>query len=88
MKVTIYGMHKCINCRETIGLFDSKKIHYDFIEITDSTTTMKEFLKYRDNEDLFIEVKKENKIGIPFFVFEDGFKTLDTDTALSHIINN
>lgn len=88
MKVTIYGMHKCINCRETIGLFDSKKISYDFIEITDSTTTMKEFLKYRDNEDLFIEVKKENKIGIPFFVFEDGFKTLDTDTALRHIINN
>lgn len=88
MKVTIYGMHKCINCRETIGLFDSKEISYDFIEITDSTTTMKEFLKYRDNEKLFKEVKKENKIGIPFFVFEDGFKTLDIDKAINVIENN
>ena len=69
-------------------LFDSKKISYDFIEITDSTTTMKEFLKYRDNEKLFEEVKKENKIGIPFFVFEDGFKTLDIDKAINVIENN
>lgn len=88
MKVTIYGMHKCINCRETMELFNSKKISYDFIEITDSTTTMKEFLKYRDNEKLFEEVKKENKIGIPFFVFEDGFKTLDIDKAINLIENN
>ena len=88
MKVTIYGMHKCINCRETMELFDSKEISYDFIEITDSTTTMKEFLKYRDNEKLFGEVKKENKIGIPFFVFEDGFKTLDIDKAINIIENN
>ncbi|MCR2032830.1 hypothetical protein [Anaerofustis stercorihominis] len=88
MKLTIYGMHKCINCRETIELFESKEIHYDFIEITDSTTTMKEFLKYRDNEDLFEEIKRENKIGIPFFIFEDGFKTLDINKAINHLENN
>ena len=49
---------------------------------------MKEFFKYRDNEKLFEEVKKENKIGIPFFVFEDGFKTLDIDKAINVIENN
>ncbi len=38
---------------------------------------MKEFLHYRDHDKLFEDIIREGKIGIPFFILEDGTKTFD-----------
>ena len=39
----------------------------------------------RDNDSVFDEIKAVGGIGIPFFINEDGRKTLDINEALSWI---
>ena len=66
------------------GLLKEKNINYELIEITEDTTSMKEFLKLRDNLNEFAKVRQRSTIGVPFFVFDDGKMTFDVDEAIEH----
>lgn len=78
MKITMYGGEFCINCREAKELLkDAKNIELNIKDITTTTGLMKEFLDFRDHEPMFEEVKAQGRIGIPFFILEDGTKTFD-----------
>lgn len=78
MKITMYGGDFCINCREAKEkLKDVANIELQMKDITSTTGLMKEFLNYRDHDSMFDEVKKQGRIGIPFFILEDGTKTFD-----------
>ena len=78
MKVTMYGAQICPDCVEAKEqLKDIADIELDYRNITESTVILKEFLSYRDHEPVFEEIKEGGKIGIPFFVLEDGRKTFD-----------
>ena len=61
------------------------KINAEFIDITESTANLKEFLSIRDTDSMFESVKEEHRIGIPLFVNENGKKTFDINEALSWI---
>ncbi len=50
-----------------------------------STANLAEFLRIRDNDENYIPVKERGGIGIPYFIFEDGTKTLDTDEAIAKL---
>ena len=43
---------------------------------------MKKFLKLRDTSELFEDVKKEGRIGVPCFKLSDGTMTLNLNEAL------
>ena len=78
MKITMYGAPICGDCvvaKEALRTVAG--VELDYRDITETTTVLKEFLKYRDHEAIFEPVKAEGKIGIPFFLLEDGTKTLD-----------
>ncbi|OOM72953.1 glutaredoxin [Clostridium sp. BL-8] len=78
MKITMYGTAICPDCVEAKVILEKHKdIELDYKNIIESTKMLKEFLSYRDNDKMFINVVKEGKIGIPFFILEDGTKTLD-----------
>lgn len=78
MKVIMYGAEICQGCQEAKKtLMNNKDIILDYRNITLSTTLLKEFLHYRDHESLFEEVKESGRIGIPFFILEDGTKTFE-----------
>lgn len=78
MKVIMYGAQICPDCVEAKEqLKDMKDIQLEYRNITESTTVLKEFLAFRDKEEIFLPVKEGGKIGIPFFVLEDGRKTFD-----------
>lgn len=78
MKVTMYGAPICPGCVDAHNtLKNHNEIELNYKNITESTSLLKEFLSYRDHEDIFLQVKKEGLIGIPFFVLEDGRKTFD-----------
>ena len=42
-----------------------------------NTSVLKEFLAFRDHEEMFVNVIEAGKIGIPFFILEDGTKTFE-----------
>lgn len=72
----IYGTYLCPDCVEAREKLDASGTAYEFVEITESTANLKEFLKIRDQSPLFDEARAEGLIGIPCFVKEDGSMTL------------
>lgn len=79
----VYGTRICADCRNYLALQKSRGFSADFIEITEDTAKLKEFLALRDHEPLFDAVKAEGGIGVPLFVREDGQKTLDLGEAMA-----
>jgi len=78
MKITMYGTEICSDCvKAKKSLSALNDIELDYKNITGDTATLKEFLAYRDNDSIFQEIKSAGRIGIPFFILENGEKTFD-----------
>lgn len=75
--LTFYGSPHCPHCRECKAEFDANGVEYEYIDITGSMKTLKQFLKLRDHLAIFDEVKEEGRVGIPALVTEDGTITFD-----------
>lgn len=70
----------CINLEEQIKTSNK----YEVIDLGLHVKNLKEFLKLRDSNPVFDEVKKSGSIGIPCFVLEDGTITLTPEDAGLH----
>ena len=81
----VYGADICISCRNYKAIQKSRGFDAEYVDITENTTNLKEFLEIRDHDPLFESAKEEHRIGIPLFVNEDGEKTFDINEALSWI---
>lgn len=80
-KVIMYGSSICGDCvNSKVILERESNIQLEYRDITESTSILKEFLAYRDHEPMFQSIREQGKIGIPFFILEDGTKTLDLET--------
>ena len=79
----VYGADICIDCRNYKAIQKSRGFAAEYIDITESTLNLREFLRLRDSSDVFAPVKEHGGIGIPLFVREDGVMTLDLNQALS-----
>jgi glutaredoxin-related protein len=78
MKITMYGAAICPDCVQAKAALEKHEyIELDYKNIIESTKILKEFLAYRDNDELFVDVISQGRIGIPFFILEDGTKTFD-----------
>ena len=80
MKIIMYGAEicpDCVNAKKSLATLNDIELEYK--NITSDTATLKEFLAYRDNDSVFQEVKESGRIGIPFFILENGEKTFDID---------
>lgn len=78
MKLIMYGAEICTDCVAAKGiLLNREDIDLDYRNITENTKTLKEFLSYRDHEEMFRPFIEAGKIGIPFFILEDGTKTFE-----------
>ncbi|MDF2905158.1 MAG: hypothetical protein K0R34_479 [Herbinix sp.] len=84
MKIIMYGAEICPDCVEAKKqLSKDKTIELDYRNITESTKILKEFLAYRDHEIIFQPIIRDGRIGIPFFLLEDGTKTFEIEEYIS-----
>ncbi|WP_167954692.1 glutaredoxin [Anaerosporobacter faecicola] len=84
MKVIMYGAPICGECvAAKERLLACNEVELEYRNIVESTTIMKEFLSIRDHDILFQEIKEQGKIGIPFFLLEDGTKTFTIEDYVS-----
>ena len=79
----VYGSDICIDCRNYKAIQKNRGFDAQYIDITENTLNLREFLQLRDREAAFEPVRQRGGIGIPLFVREDGAVTLDMDEALS-----
>lgn len=83
MKVIMYGMMICPDCEESLKLLqEDSAVEVEFRDFNSETAHLKEFLKYRDTNPMFDEIRAEGKIGIPLFVLEDDSLTFDINEVL------
>ncbi len=89
MKIIMYGAEICPDCVEAKEIFNNRSdIELDYRNITEKTSTLKEFLSYRDHDEMFLSIKENGKIGIPFFILEDATKTFDISDIIDIKLNN
>ena len=76
--IRVYGHRECPHCTAAKEKLKAAGIEFEFIDIAASTRETKEFLKFRDTHpEAFEEARKNDKIGIPCFVLDDGTITRD-----------
>ena len=81
----VFGADICGDCREFKALMRSRGFAVEYVDITESTANLKEFLKLRDSAAAFDAAREHGGIGIPAFVREDGAVTLNVNAALEWI---
>ena len=81
----VYGAEICIDCRNYKAIQENRGFEAEYIDIVESTANLKEFLKLRDTEEIFAEVRERGGIGIPLFVHEDGTMTFEINEAMKWI---
>ncbi len=80
--ITMLGNHLCIDCVRACAEIERQNLPIEFHDMETSMEYVREFLKVRDgNPELFDECRKNNSIGIPVFVLEDGTVTFDCEAA-------
>lgn len=79
----VYGSDLCPDCRECKVNFNSHGIEYEYIDITGSMMSLKEFLALRDSLPVFASAKAAGAVGIPAIVTENGDITLDWEGYLA-----
>ena len=78
----IYGSMLCKDCVECVEDLKKADVEFEFCDFADSLLNLKEFLKLRDANADFDELRAAGKIGIPCIVLEDGSFTLDWNEFL------
>ena len=73
----IYGSMLCPDCVQCRKELDEADVEYEYLDFSDSLKNLKEFLKIRDADPQFENVRKAGGIGIPCLVTDDGRVTLD-----------
>ena len=83
MKIIMYSAEFCPDCvaaKAELAAFPT--VELDYRDITKDIKTLKEFLSYRDHEEMFAPVIKAGGIGIPFFILEDNTRTFEINDFL------
>lgn len=78
----IYGSLLCKDCVACKTAFEARGIAFEYHDFAEDLAALKEFLRLRDSNPLFEEVKRAGGIGIPCIVREDGSITLDYEMFL------
>lgn len=85
MKLTVIGSNLCPDTIEALDELTAKNIIFEFLNISESLDSLKEFLYEREHNPIYEEVKKHQGIGIPFFILEDGTKTFSIETIIAKL---
>ena len=70
--IKMYGMPSCPYCEYVQKQIVGREDEFEFIDIGAHIRNMSAFMKLRDNNPAFDEMKAIGDVGIPAFVFEDG----------------
>lgn len=85
MKVTVVGSHLCPDTLYALNVLSARKVDMTFQNLSASLPDLKAYLALRESSSLFDGPKANGTLGIPCFILEDGFITLDLEDVLARI---
>lgn len=75
----IYGSQLCPDCVKCKEELEKAEVPFLYLNISESLLYLKKFLKIREENPLFYEIRKNGKIGIPCIERDDGTITFEWD---------
>lgn len=84
MLVKLYGSHLCQDTMFALMKLKCENVSVEFKNISVDFQALKEFMAIREKDTMFAEVKKNNGVGMPLLVYEDGSKTFDLQEVLKN----
>lgn len=82
MKIKVLGSHLCQDTLYALMKLKDRKVTVEFNNISTNFSVLKEFIRIRETDPVFIGVKERGGLGIPLFVLEDGTRSLSLDEIL------
>ena len=73
-KIFLFSSKLCPDCSRMKEVLSKNNISYIDMDITENLFFLKKFLKFRDKNPAFDEIKKKGDIGIPCVVINEGEK--------------
>ena len=77
-KIVFYGTPTCSDCPPAKAVLEENNIKFLFVDVCESVGKLKMFLKLRDTEDAFQEVREQHKVGVPCIVNRQGIRKVLT----------
>ena len=80
--VVMVGSHLCKACRNRLAELKEEGLPVEFHDIVENLNDMRLYLRIRENHpELYDEIRKEGRVGIPVFILPDGTVTNDFEAA-------
>lgn len=73
-RITMFGSEHWPTCEPLKEFLSENNIEFTYVDITASMFNLKRFLKYRDNNDVFENIRKKNMVGLPALMINNGQK--------------
>ena len=78
----IYGSPLCPDCVKCKMELEEAGVEFLYLDIGEKLLYLKQFLKIRDENQLFEPIRQRGQIGIPCILKEDGSVTFEWDEFL------
>ncbi|AVP65237.1 glutaredoxin [Clostridium botulinum] len=76
-RITVIGSHLCPDTLAALNKLSAVGADIDFKDILSCHADLKEYLKLRDTNAIYEEIKGTESLGIPCFVLENNELTMD-----------
>lgn len=73
-RITFFGSPHWPGCEPVKEFLSENNIEFNYVDITESMFNLKRFLKYRDNNEVFDNIRRKNMVGIPVVMINNGQK--------------
>lgn len=70
--LTLFTSSKCPECPPVIKRLEDNGIKFRNVDISNSISELKEFLRHRDSNPFFDSIKENDFVGVPTLMDEDG----------------
>lgn len=71
-RIVVYGSKHWPTCQPAKAFLSENDIKFAYRDISENMLNLKLFLKHRDNNPVFDEIKKNGNVGLPCFVIGGG----------------
>mgnify|MGYP003591525669 FL=1 len=82
MKVTMIGSHLCPDTFAAMSALLAAGVEVSYKDILSCHADLKTYLKLRDTNKIYAEIRGTDMLGIPCFILEDGNITLNLAEVL------
>lgn len=78
--IKVYVMDSCPDCHQLYDKIQNNP-NYEIKNIASHVSILKEFIRLRDKNSIFDEIKEKGYLGIPCFILENGQISLNPKDA-------